>query len=151
MRAAAAGESPEPRPVAVAAPADAALERPPLVRDLGAVASTPTGVTRGCQTIASRMTGRPQRGHELAYRASMARLIVEPEKGALAIPTAAESIWRRSGGHKTTSARSRVSGQASKLAARRCSAMAARATHPPRPFRTRTTSPGFVQASISAA
>src|SRR5450759_3118658 len=126
MRAAAAGESPEPRPVAVAAPADAALERPPLVRDLGAVASTPTGVTRGCQTIASRMTGRPQRGHELAYRASMARLIVEPEKGALAIPTAAE------------------------LAARRCSAMAARATQPPRPFRSRTTSPGFVQASISA-
>src|ERR1035437_219564 len=113
MRAAAAGDSPEPRPMAVAAPADAALERPPLVRARGTVASTPTGVATGCQTIASRMTGRPQRGHELAYRASMARLIVEPEKGALAMATAAESLWRRSGGRRTTSARSRVSGQAS--------------------------------------
>ena len=87
--------------------------------------------------------------HAMRNVASIVRRTVEPARGAFARALTAESIWRGSGGRSTTSARSRVNGHVSKSAPRRCSAIAARATQPPRPFRSRTTSPGFVQASIA--
>jgi hypothetical protein len=43
-----------------------------------------------------------------------------------------------------------VSGHISMSTTRRCSAIAARATQPPRPSTSRTASPGFVQAKIWA-
>ena len=63
----------------------------------------------------------------------------------------AASRWRTSGGRRTTSASSRVSGLDSSETARRCRSTAARATQPPRPNRSATTSPGLECASIRAA
>ena len=71
--------------------------------------------------------------------------------GAAATAWKAASRWRRSGARTTTSARRRVSGDVSMETARRPSASAVRATHPPRPKRSTTTSSGAVVASIRAA
>ncbi len=58
------------------------------------------------------------------------------------MPWNAASRWRTSGGRRTTSASIRVSGLDSSEMARRCRSTAARATQPPRPKRSATTSPG---------
>ena len=58
------------------------------------------------------------------------------------MPWNAASRWRTSGGRSTTSASIRVSGLDSSEIARRWRSTAARATQPPRPNRSATTSPG---------
>ena len=72
-------------------------------------------------------------------------------RGEAAIPWNAASRWRTSGGRRTTSASIRESGLDSIETVRRCRSTAARATQPPRPNRSATTSPGPVCCSIRAA
>ncbi len=95
-------------------------------------------------------TLRPHVAHVVAKRSPSAALRLVVPCGDAAMTWNAASRWRMSGGRSTTSASSRVSGVDSKDAARRCRSSAARATQPPRPNRSTTTSPARLCASIRA-
>ena len=103
------------------------------------------------QTISSRTTLRPHVAQRLAYFSPSQTLSADCSRGAAAIAWKAASRWRTSGGRRTTSASSRVSGLVSSEAARRWRSTAARAIQPPRPWRSTTTSPRLECASIRAA
>ena len=94
---------------------------------------------------------RPQVAQRVANRSPIETLRLDSRRGEAASPWNAASRWRTSGGRRTTSASIRVSGLDSSETARRWRSTAARATQPPRPNRSATTSPGPVWSSIRAA
>ena len=98
------------------------------------------------QTTSSSGSDRPQVAQRVVNGSPTATFRLVWPCGDAPIAWNAASRWRRSGGRRTSSARSRVSGVDSRLTARRWRSTAARPTQPPRPARSRTTSPGFVMA-----
>ncbi len=94
---------------------------------------------------------RPQVAQRVANRSPIDTLRLDSRRGEAAIPWNAASRWRTSGGRRTTSASMRASGVDSSDTARRWRSRAARATQPPRPNRSTTTSPCPVCCSIRAA
>jgi len=103
------------------------------------------------QVNSSATSIRPHVAHRVAKRSPIETLRLDSPRGDADMPWNAASRWRTSGGRSTTSASIRVSGLDSIEMARRCRSTAARATQPPRPARSATTSPGPVWASIRAA
>ncbi len=94
---------------------------------------------------------RPQVAQRVANSSPIEIFRLDSWRGAAAIAWIAASRWRTSGGRRTISASRRVSGLDSIVTARRCRSTAARATQPPRPWRSTTTSPGPEYFSIAAA
>src|SRR4051812_26253949 len=91
---------------------------------------------------------RPHVAQRVANISPMEALRLDSRRGDAARPWNAASRCRTSGGRRTTSASIRLSGLASSETARRWRSTAVRATQPPRPNRSATTSPGPVCASI---
>ena len=103
------------------------------------------------QVNSSATSIRPQVGQRVANRSPIETFRLDSRRGEAASPWNAASRCRTSGGRSTTSASIRVSGLDSSETVRRCRSTAARATQPPRPKRSTTTSPGPVWSSIRAA
>jgi hypothetical protein len=103
------------------------------------------------QMNSSATSIRPQVAQRVAKRSPIDTLRLDSRRGEAAIPWNAASRWRTSGGRSTTSASILASGLDSSETARRQRSTAARATQPPRPNRSATTSPGPVWRSIRAA
>ena len=101
--------------------------------------------------ISSMTSVRAQVAQRVAYRSPSETFRLDSRRGDAAIPWNAASRWRTSGGRSTTSASTRVSGLDSREIARRCRSTAARATQPPRPKRSATTSPALEWSSIRDA
>ena len=94
---------------------------------------------------------RPHVGQRVAKVSPIDTRRLDWPRGAAPRAWNAASRWRTSGGRRTISARSRVSGLDSIDTARRWRSTAARATQPPRPCRSTTTSPGDECPSMADA